>query len=73
MFSPSCPRSELWINTGIYYKWYRRHHEVKIPPEISGTRIGKTKVLKAKIPILHIRYAMEVRSGSLEKAIEKAL
>jgi hypothetical protein len=46
---------------------------VKIPPEISGTRIGKTKVLKAKIPILHIRYAMEVRSGSLEKAIEKAL
>jgi len=40
---------------------------------ISGTPVDITRVLKVKIPILHIRYAMKVRGGSLEKAIEKVL
>lgn len=40
---------------------------------VSGTPVDITRVLKLKIPILHIRYAMTTRDGELERAIAKVL
>ena len=37
---------------------------------VSGTPIDLTKVVKVKIPILHVNYSMKIRSGDLEKIID---
>ncbi|MDD5172493.1 MAG: GTPase, partial [Candidatus ainarchaeum sp.] len=40
---------------------------------VSGTPIDITKTLKVKIPVLHVRYDMKERVGSLEAVIDKFL
>ncbi|VVC03431.1 Cyclic 2,3-diphosphoglycerate synthetase [Candidatus Bilamarchaeum dharawalense] len=40
---------------------------------VSGTPVDITKIIHVKIPVLHIKYTMEERSGSVEKTIEAFL
>ena len=40
---------------------------------VSGTPVDITRILKVKIPVLHIKYAMKEREGSLEKALAPIL
>jgi len=40
---------------------------------ISGTPIDITKVVKVDIPVLHINYSMEVRSGDIEGIVDRFL
>jgi predicted GTPase len=40
---------------------------------ISGTPVDITRILKVKIPVLHIKFTMKEREGSLEKALDRLL
>ncbi|MCI0504191.1 cyclic 2,3-diphosphoglycerate synthase [Candidatus Micrarchaeota archaeon] len=40
---------------------------------VSGTPIDITKLLKVKIPVLHVDFSIKERSGSLESALDKFL